>query len=248
MTPLLRAEIRKTLTTRSALVLAGAVVAYPALSLLPAVTAAEAPAVDGGTLLQVLRGGADVLAIAVLVLGILAAAGEYRHGTIVPYLLAAPQRARFLGAKLGSQAVVGATLPLGASVVGQVVGGAYLAGRDVPVDVFSADVFATVVGVTLVATLYAAIGTAVGVLVRNQTAAVAGALVWVFAIENVLPLVLHVPGLKRWLPGGASDRLLHLADSSAVSGSPWAALALLALLAAGLAAAAAATTRTADIH
>ena len=246
MTPLLRAEIRKTLTTRSVLVLAGAVVAYPALSLLPAVTAAEAPTVDGETLLQVLRGGADVLAVAVLLLGILAAAGEYRHGTIVPYLLVAPRRARFLRAKLGSQAVVGATLALGVSAVALLAGGSYLASRDVPVDVLSTDVLATVVGVTLVATLYAAIGTAVGALVRNQTAAVAGALVWVLAIENVVPLVLHVPGLKRWLPGGASDRLLHLADSSA--GNPWTAVVLLALLAAGLAAAAAAATRTADIH
>jgi ABC-2 type transport system permease protein len=248
VTPLLRAEIRKTLTTRSVLVLAGTVVAYPALSLLPAVTAAEAPTVDEETLLQVLRGGADVLAIAVLLLGILAAAGEYRHGTIVPYLLVAPRRTRFLRAKLGSQAVVGATLALGVSAVALLAGGSYLASRDVSVDVLSTDVLATVVGVTLVATLYAAIGTAVGALVRNQTAAVAGALVWVLAIENVVPLVLHVPGLKRWLPGGASDRLLHLADSSAGSGNPWTALVLLALLAAGLAAAAAAATRTADIH
>ena len=248
MTPLLRAEIHKTLTTRSALLLAGAVVAYPALSLLPAVTAAEAPAVDRGTLLQVVRGGADVLAVAVLLLGILAAAGEYRHGTIGPYLLATPQRARLLRAKLGSQAMIGATLGLGVGVVGLVAGGAYLASRDVAVDVLSADVLATVLGVTLVATIYAAIGAAVGALVRNQTAAVAGALVWVLAIENVVPLVLHVPGLKRWLPGGASDRLLHLADSPAGSGNPWTALVLLALLAAGLAAAAVAATRTADIH
>jgi ABC-2 type transport system permease protein len=246
--PLLRAEVRKTLTTRSVLVLAAAVAMYPLLSLLPAVTAAEPPAVDAGTLLQILRGGADVLAVAVLLLGVVAAAGEYRHGTIVPYLLVAPRRVPFLASKLSSQAAVGATLALAVSAVGTVAGAWYLASRDVPVDVLSADVLATVFAVAAVGTLYAAMGAAVGALVRNQTAAVAGVLMWVFAVENVVPLLLHDPGLKRWLPGGATDRLLHLADPVAGSGNPWLALAALAGLTAVLAAAAALVTRSADIH
>ena len=248
MNPLLRAEVRKTLTTRSALVLAGAVAVYPVLSLLPAVTAAEPPAVDAGTLLQVLRGGADVLSVAALLLGVAAAAGEYRHGTIVPYLLVAPRRTSFLAAKVGSQAAVGAALALAVSATGVVAGAWYLASRHVPVDVLSADVLATVSAVTVVATLYAAIGAAVGALVKNQTAAVAGVLMWVFAIENVVPLILHNPGLKRWLPGGATDRLLHVADPVAGSGNPWVALVALVCLTAVLTAAAAAATRTADIH
>jgi ABC-2 type transport system permease protein len=248
VTPLLRAEVGKTLTTRSALVVAGAVVAYPLLSLLPALTAAEAPAVDGGTLLQVLRGGAGVLLVAVLLLGIVATAGEYRHGTIVPHLLVAPHRARFVGAKLGSQAALGASLALAVSAVGLVAGGSYLASRDVPVDVLSGDVLLTVAAVTMVATLYATMGAAVGALARNQTAAVAGALVWLLAIENAVPLLLHDPGLERWLPGGASDRLLHLADASAGSGNPWTAILMLAGLTAVLAAAAVVATRRADIH
>jgi ABC-2 type transport system permease protein len=248
MTALLRAEIRKTLTTRSALLLAVAVVIYPALSLLPAVTAAEEPAVEAGTILQVLRGSAEVLAVAVLLLGVLAAAGEHRHGTIVPSLLAEPRRARFLGAKLAAQAAMGATLGLVVSVVGLAVGGSYLAGRDVPVDLLSADVLAAVSGVVLVATLYAAIGTAVGALVRNQTAAVAGVLVWISTIENVVPVVLRDPGLKRWLPGGGADRLFHLAEAPAGAGSAWTAVAMLACLTALLAGAAAAATRSADVH
>ena len=189
-----------------------------------------------------------MLAVAALVLGVLAAAGEYRHGTIVPYLLAAPRRAPFLWAKLGAQAAVGATLALAVSAVGLVAGGGYLASRDVAVDVLSADVLATVLAVTVVATLYATIGAAVGALVKNQTAAVAGILLWVFAIENVVPLLLHDPGLKRWLPGGATDRLLHMADPLAGSGNPWVALVTLVGVTAVLAGAAAAATRTADIH
>ena len=248
MTSLLRAEVRKVLTTRSSLVMALVVVAYPALAILPAALAAEPPAVDDGTLVEILRGGTDVLVVAALLLGILAAAGEYRHGTIVPTLLAAPRRDRFVTVKLASQAAMGATLALAVGAVGLLTGSAYLAGREVAVPVLSADVLATVGATVVVATLYATIGAAVGALVRNQTAAVAGALLWVLTVENVVPVVLRNPGLKGWMPGGAADRLLHVADPTAGGGGPWAALVLLALLTAGLAAAAVAATRAADVH
>ena len=248
MTALLRAEVRKTLTVRSTLVVAGFVVLYPLLALLPAVLAGDPPDVDAGTLLDLLRGGADVLTLAALLLGILAAAGEYRHGTIVPALLVAPRRHRVLAAKLGSQAAMAVVVAVVMSVVAIAAGRVYLASRDVSVDLLSSDVALTVAGVTLVATLYAAVGVAVGALVRNQTAAVAGALIWVFAVENAIPLVLRNPGLRRWLPGGASERLLQLADPVAGMASVWLALVLFAGLAVALAGAATVVNRLADVQ
>ncbi len=247
MNALLRAEARKILATRSTLVVAGFVIVYPALSILPAVLAAEEPAVDGSTILHVLRGGADVLTLAALLLGILAVAGERRHGTIVPSLLVAPRRGRFLTAKLGSQAALAAALGLAVSAVALVAGTSYLATREVSVDVLSSDVLLTVAAATLVVTLYAVTGAAVGALVKNQTAAVAGALIWVFAVENAIPIVLRKPGLKRWLPGGLSDRLLHVADPVAGTGSAWVALGMLAGVAVVLAAAALVAIKRADI-
>ena len=248
MSALLRAEARKILSTRSTLVVAGFVILYPALSLLPAVLADQQPVVDDSTILDILRGGAGVLTLAALMLGIVAVAGEHRHGTIVPTLLASPRRGRFLAAKLGSQAGLGVVLALAVSAVGLVVGTAYLATRDVSVDLLSSDVLLTVVATTMVVTLYAVIGTAVGALVRNQTAAVAGALIWVLAVENAIPLVLRNPGLKRWLPGGLSDRLLQVADPAAGTGSAWLALAMFAGVAVVLSGAALAATKTADVH
>ena len=248
MNALLRAEARKVLTTRSTLVVAGFVILYPALSVLPAVLAAQEPAVDGDTILQVLRGGADVLSVAALLLGILAVAGEHRHGTIVPSLLGSPRRGRFLAAKLGSQAALAVVLALAVSAVCLITGTAYLATRDVSVDLLSSDVVLTVLAVTLVVTLYAVIGAAVGALARNQTAAVAGTLIWVFAVENAIPLVLGDPGLKRWLPGGLSDRLLQVAEPVGGMGSPWLALVMFAGVAAVLASAALIATKTADVH
>jgi hypothetical protein len=102
--------------------------------------------------------------------------------------------------------------------------------------------------VSTVATLYAVIGAAVGALVKNQTAAVAGALIWVFAVENAIPLLLQNPGLKRWLPGGLSDRLLQVADPIAGTGSAWPALVMFIAVAVVLAGGALVATKTADVH
>ncbi len=247
MSALLRAEARKFLTTRSTLVVAGFVVVYPVLSLLPVVFAPEAPKVDDGTILDILRGGAGVLSLAALLLGILAVAGEHRHGTIIPSLLVAPRRRRFVAAKLGSQAALALGLSLAVCAVGLIVGAWYLASRDVTVDVVSSGVLATAAATGVVAALYALAGTAVGTLVRNQTAAVAGALVWVLAVENAVPLVLHQPGLKRGLPGGLSDRLLHVADPVANSGSASLALLLFTGIAVVLAGAALVAITDTDI-
>ena len=248
MTALLRAEARKILTTRSTIPVAGFAILYPVLSLLPAVFAPSEPAVDESTILDVLRGGAGVLTLAVLVLGILAVAGEHRHGTIVPTLLASPRRGRFVTAKLGSQAALGAILALAVSAVGLITGTVYLASRDVSVHLLSGDVLLTVSAVALVVTLYAVMGAAVGALVKNQTAAVAGALIWVLTVENAIPLVLRNPRLKRWMPGGLGDRLLQAADPVAGTGNAWLALAMFTGVAVLLAVAAFVRTNTADIH
>ncbi|MFP5317976.1 MAG: hypothetical protein ACLGI2_06730 [Acidimicrobiia bacterium] len=247
MTALLRAEARKALTTRSALVVAGLAAVYPALALLPAVLAPEPPDVDAASLLDLLRGGADVLAIAALLLGILAVAGEYRHGTIVPTLLATPRRPRLMAAKVGFQAAMAAVLAVVAGGVGVAAGGAYLSSRGVSFGGAAGDVALTAGAVVAVAALYATLGAALAGVVRNQTAAVTGALLWVFAAENALPLLLRNPGLDRWMPGGAADRLLAVADGAAGSGDALAGLGLLAGVAAVLAVAAVASLSSTDI-
>jgi ABC-2 type transport system permease protein len=248
MTALLRAEGRKILATRSTLVEAAFVVVYPALAILPSVFAPKPPEVDGDTILQLLRGGAGVLTLAALLLGILAVTSEYRHGTVVPSLLVAPRRGRFLASKLGSQMGMAAVLGLAVSAVGLAIGTTYLATRDVAVDILSGDVVVTVAAVVLVVSLYAAAGVGVGALVKNQTAAVTGALVWVFVVENAIPILLRNPGLKRWLPEGMSDRLLHLADPAAGAANAWLALVMFAGLAVVLAGAAVVATKTSDVH
>lgn len=247
MTALLRAEARKTVTTRSAVVIAGVAAVYPALALLPALFSPDPPDVDAASLLQLLRGVADVLAIAALLLGILAMGGEFRHNTIVPTLLATPRRARLVTAKLGFQVLFAVGLAAAAMVVAIVAGGAYLSNHGVSFDGAAGDVLLTAGAVVVVTVLYAAMGAALAAVVRNQTAVVGGSLLWVFVVENALPVVLRRPDLDRWMPSGAADRLLAAADSSAASGDAWAGLAVLVAVTVVLAVAAVLALKSADI-
>jgi ABC-2 type transport system permease protein len=230
MTALLRAEARKLVTTRSSLLLVAVGVAYGALGVAAAAFAPEAerPQIDGDTILQIVRGVADLAAPVALLLGILATAGEYRHGTIVPTLLVTPRRGRLLAAKLGFQAALGAAIGLAGSVVALVAGAAYLQSEDAVAQAAGGDIALAVVGVTVVAAVYGALGASIGTLVRNQTGAVTAGLVWLLVVEEMVPIVLRAPSLRNWLLDGAATRVLHLPDPGPGAIPFWAAGAVLA--------------------
>lgn len=109
MINLIQAEGRKLTTVRSWWVLAAAVALTPLLSLIATVAAPSDERVVFGsdTIFMLIRGGADVAIVAALLLGILAVSGEYRHGTVVSSLLAAPRRVPLTGAKLITQSMAG---------------------------------------------------------------------------------------------------------------------------------------------
>jgi ABC-2 type transport system permease protein len=212
MRDLLRSEIVKLRSVRTTWVLTTAAIVYPAMGMIGAATARDGqrPSLDVQTVADALKGGGQVAVVAALLLGILASVGEYRHGTIVPALLVTPQRVRLLVSKGLTAAALGAVIGVGTCVVAVGSAAWYLVanGADLatPAD---GDIAVTVGGVILAASLYGALGVAVGAVVRQQTAAVAGALFWVLLVENVLPIVVRRPELRQWLPGGAVARLFE---------------------------------------
>ena len=141
----------------------------------------------------------------VLVLGILAMAGEFRHGTITPTLLAAPKRGRVVAAKMATYALVGLVFSALASALTLAVALPWLAAKDVEVSLLDREVGLVVLGLLLGTALYGLLGVSLGSLIRNPAAAVAIALVWSFVIEALL--VGLVPEVGRWLPGGAGQAL-----------------------------------------
>jgi ABC-type transport system involved in multi-copper enzyme maturation permease subunit len=209
MTHLIHAELRKLRTTRAFLLNALAAVALVPISVASSILTAGH---DGGgpalTTSEGLRGvisAASSGSLVVLILGILMIAGEFRHGTITSTMLISPDRRSVVVAKLVAAVLVGVAVALAASVVTLGVALPWLAAKGVDVHVLGADVLPVLFGGIAATALYALVGVGIGSLVRNQTAAVVAALVWVMVVEALL--VSFVPEVGRWFPGGAAAAL-----------------------------------------
>jgi ABC-2 type transport system permease protein len=191
VTRLVGSEMFKLRTTRT---FYGVVVGALALIAVIAVGAAAAGTfgpgdVPGGDLLPI----ASLSQTFALVLGILAVSTEFRHGTITPSLLAVPSRTRLVGAKLVAHLACGLLLGLAAYALCAAIVSILLSVRDIDLGISGGDVTKIIVGGTLAAGLYAALGVGLGALVRNQVGAVVGALGWVFIVE---PLIGVIPGIS----------------------------------------------------
>src|ERR1700760_1071592 len=112
ITRLVRAELRKLATARAVLI----TLAVSAGLAVPSVVAPASAAGHNGAALST-TDGADALlklgiisCVAMLVLGILASGGEYRHKTIIPAMLITPRRGALVTAKVIAVAIAGAAL------------------------------------------------------------------------------------------------------------------------------------------
>lgn len=187
MTALVSAELLKLRTTRTAF---GFLAATVLLTLLVQVATFATVDIHSSQDLENAFGGAGVATVLLLILGIVATTGEYRHRTITGSLLATPDRRRFLVSKLVAYLLTGAFLGAVALVVTLIVGFLWLGARDQPTDLLSGGDYALLFlrGVAATA-LSGAVGVAIGAIVRNQVAAVVGILVYLFVAEPVIGLV-----------------------------------------------------------
>jgi hypothetical protein len=218
MTRLVQAELLKLRTTRSArilLALAGAgTAALVALVFLFAGRPGQ-PALGDDALRQLVLVPAKPLTLAALVLGVLAMAGELRHGTATSTFLVAPVRGRVVAAKLVAVAVAGLAMSLLSSAAVLAVGLPWLRAKGIDVAVADPGLGARVAGLAVAVALYAVLGVGLAALVRNQVAAVVvGVLWWSQGFEQVLVGLLRQPGLERWLPMGAASALTAPGDGT----------------------------------
>lgn len=178
MTALLRAEIIKLRTTRTFLALAGTALFISVA--LTALTAILGDPTRDSVLVEVFA--SDVSSLFILILATVGIGGEWRHHTITSSLLAAPDRDRFLLAKVLAFAVAGALLSLLVAVLDAVVGYAILAYRDLPVP-SAGEVLGLAARSALVSALLGALGVTIGALTRNLVVAIVGLLLFLFVVE-----------------------------------------------------------------
>ena len=214
MRALLRAEFIKLATTKTVLALVVAASAVASLGAFSTILSAKTADLGRTVHDQPFFMLASInLALFALVLGIRTFTDEFRHGSIVPSLLVTPDRRRVVAAKVITSAAAGAGLAavahlvmlgLALLLIGAKGNEATFQGRDV----------AAMGGAVLAGGLWAAIGAAVGAIVRHQVAGVVGALVWVLLLENLGAGLLGDAG--RFLPGQAAHGLAQASQAGAI--------------------------------
>jgi ABC-2 type transport system permease protein len=215
VTALLKAEIRKLTTTRSALwLLVGSQI----------LTIAAATTMSGQEAAELRRPFTEhqffflqtYVKLFVVVLGIRIVTDEFRFGTIVPTIVTARNRLRVLAAKTiiatGIGLVVGVLTQ--AVLFGTVK--VFLASKGVELVLGDRGVPA-IAGSVIAIPIWALMGVAVGAVFRSQVAAVVTATVWLLGIEDVIRTPLGDVG--GYLPGQAGYSLaLSPTDRVAVIG------------------------------
>ena len=206
---LARAEVRKLVTTK-ALPVSFAIAVVLALGsvLIDAMVAGKNGAPRLGTdasTYQMLKFGA-VTCVVTLILGILAAGSEFRHRTIIPVLLANPQRARVFAVKVAVIAVLGAVFS--AVVFGLGLGTIVLTLSAHGMHHLPAGTGRLYAGAVISSACFGMIGVALGALTRNTIGAIVAAIAWTLFIEQVI-LAAIVPGIEKWLPTAAAIGLTN---------------------------------------
>jgi ABC-2 type transport system permease protein len=242
MRSLIYAELLKIRTTR---MLAGTVgVVLVVAAALPVFYGAAAgsgdlPPLAPESLADMLAGPSRLAGGAVLLIGLLASAGEFRHRTVYTTRLAEPRPLRVLAAKLAAMTVIGLAIGVAVDIVAAGAGAAVLAGDGLAIEPFSHGLPRVALVMPLVLALYGVLGVAIGAVLRSTTAAVGAALIWAFVVEAVIPVVTRNPDLVNWLPTGAVREVLSTQPTPGQL-APLAAAALLVGYAAALVAASAA--------
>lgn len=170
MSDLLAAEWLKLRTTR---LLVGMLPTAMALSMLAVagtslVTARSDVGLESDEGLRRILSVTGTGALVVLLLGMLISAGEYRHGTAGDTFLTTPRGQRVVGAKLAVGAAVGVAAGIGVALGSLGAAAGVYALKDASFPLGDALLWGTLAGAVVYSILFAALGVAVGTLVRNQ--------------------------------------------------------------------------------
>lgn len=242
----LRAERLKLTTTRTWWLLGGLLAVYVAVIavfLTVSYAAVASGTSTGGqpppdleapsTVASVYTIGSAVGYVFPALLGVLVITTEYRYRTITPTFLTLPRRPQVLLAKLVVATTTGLAYGVAALVLTVPAVAAVLAATGHPGHLGDPGVQAAIARSVLSLALWAAIGVGLGMLVRNQVAAIITVVATSQLVEPLLRIGLAAwaptRGISRYLPGAAADALTGSSIYTASGGA-----SLLSPLAGGL--------------
>ncbi len=188
MNRLIRTELLKLHTIRATYGLGLLVIAHTALfASLEATRAGRKVApISTAEGLSTVSTATGVTMILAAILGVILASGEYRHTSASLTYLATPRRGRVLTAKATAAAIVGYAYGILAGLVATATALIFIAAHHDHVTLSTATLAWHIAGAGLGAALLAAIGVAIGSLIRAQVPDIIGTLIWCLVIESIL--------------------------------------------------------------
>jgi ABC-2 type transport system permease protein len=206
---MLRTELRKLTTTRTAVSLVIGATAVVALGAFSTAASADAAALERPLHSQEMYLLSSInVGLFAMILGIRSFTDEFRHATMAWTILSVRDRWRIVASKSVVSALVAAWIALLGFAVMVAIAAVVANGKGGSVGLTSGDVTAGA-GLLVAAAAWAVVGTAVGALVRHQVAAIVGAVIWVFAVENLAAGFLGDAG--KLLPGQAAHSVANAA-------------------------------------
>jgi ABC-2 type transport system permease protein len=216
MTRLVAAELFKLRTTRTFAAMVGSTVGL--LLLILVLTLALTDTFSTENDVRSLLSSASISGLFMLILGVVAGAGEYRHGTIAATLLVTPNRLRAVSAQTLGVAGAGLAVGLACVVLSAAIGLPWLSAKDAAT-LSTGELIALFGGCAVYTALAAGFGVALGALLRNQVAAVVVVLIFLFVVDPAVAALVEgygkfsLSGLASAISGGSpndapSDELL----------------------------------------
>ncbi|HVC40634.1 MAG TPA: hypothetical protein VND54_01520 [Candidatus Saccharimonadales bacterium] len=139
-----------------------------------------------------------------VVVGIILVTTEFRHFTSRPTFLIEPRRGLVIVAKLIVAALVGVIYGVACAALTAAIMAPWFAAMGVTIGWVENGVLLSMLGDIVVIAIFAVVGIGVGVLVRNQIAAVIAALVYLFVLEPLIDIIPVIQNVYQYLPGAAA--------------------------------------------
>lgn len=215
----IRSEFRKVRTTRTVWGLLLGLVVLTGAATLGSLASRGVSALNAG-LFAVLPVIGILYAVTafVVVLAVRSYTDEFRHGSIVPTLLADPVRRRVLAAKVIVMAGCSVVFTLVAFASGAGLASVWLLVKGATVAVAWGPMFVIAAKAVLAGILWAALGVGVGVAIQHQVAAIVSSFLWLLMVEGLIGN--FAPSVAKFLPQHAADAMAGIAAGNALLVAP----------------------------